>query len=118
MSILIPLILAVMPMSVGPGSFLFVAAIMSTVACAALYASRPEAADRGAAADAVAGLFAQDKASRAWLAVRNDAAIHDARVEAVAELYAAAREARRLQGHARPGFARGNWLRSAQARNA
>jgi hypothetical protein len=118
MSIMIPLILAVMPMSIGPDSVLLVVALLSTLSCAALYASRLPVEDRAAAADAVAGLFAQDKTSRGRRAARDDAAVHDARIEAVAELYAAASAARIRAGQARPGFARENWFGSAQAGNA
>jgi hypothetical protein len=92
MSIFVPLVLVVMPMSIGFGALLFVVAVMGTIACAALYASRPQADAR--TVRAVAALYAAAPMNEA----SSDAASHRSRVECIAKLYAAVRQNKSRDG--------------------
>jgi hypothetical protein len=86
MSIFVPLVLVVMPMSIGLGALLFVIAVMGAFAFAAIYASGPHA--DGRSVRAIAALYAAARMNQA----PSDAASHRSRVACVAQLYAAVKQ--------------------------
>jgi len=92
MSIFVPVVLVVMPMSVGFGTLLFMIAVMGTIAFAAIYASGPYADARSARA--IAALYAAAPMNEA----PSDAASHRSRVECIAKLYAAVRQNKSRDG--------------------
>jgi hypothetical protein len=92
MSIFVPLVLVVMPMSIGFGALLFVIAVMGTIAAAAIYASGPHA--DGRSARAIAALYAAAQMNEA----PSDAASHRSRVACVAQLYAAVKQNKSVRG--------------------
>jgi hypothetical protein len=107
MSIFVPLVLVVMPMSVGIGSLAFVVAVIGMFAFTAIYASRPKADARTAQALAAHGVASSDAAS------------HLSRVECIAKLYAAARKNRTRHGTERRdepfGWAAPRWIASLRS---
>jgi hypothetical protein len=107
MSIFVPLVLVVMPMSIGIGSLLFIIVVMSMFAFTAIYATRPQADARTAQA-----LAAHGEAS-------SDAASHLSRVECVAKLYATAKHNKSRHGAERRdepfGWAAPRWIASLRS---